>query len=161
MATYGATIPEWARRPARPADARPRVVIVGPCASGKSTLAAALAARGVDAQPLAQEHSEVPHLWALAEPDAVVFLAVSLATIRGRRAAPDWPAVFYRRQLQRLSQALAHATVYVDTDWRPPAGVLAVVQAGLCAAGTIGLKDLDAQPGSLNGWPAMGQPAWW
>ncbi|MCC6628836.1 MAG: hypothetical protein IT340_15705 [Chloroflexi bacterium] len=148
MAIDLATIPDWARRPvSRPAGHRPRVVLVGPCAGGKSTLAAALLGDGYDAVALAQEHSEVPHLWALSRPDALIYLAVTLAVIRQRRAAPNWPAAIYQRQLRRLTLALAHATVYIDTDRRQPAGVLAVARAGLLAAGVVVAKDLVADGG--------------
>ncbi|HEX5503007.1 MAG TPA: hypothetical protein VFW96_10315, partial [Thermomicrobiales bacterium] len=71
--------PAWARRPAVApsgwraggADARagPRVVVVGPCAAGKTTLVARLRARGHDAAVCAQEHSGVPYLWQLTRPD--------------------------------------------------------------------------------------------
>ncbi|MBP9503378.1 MAG: hypothetical protein KBF17_14555, partial [Candidatus Promineofilum sp.] len=40
-----------------------RVAVVGPCASGKSTLVAALRAAGYDARHPAQEHSFVKDMW--------------------------------------------------------------------------------------------------
>jgi len=91
-----------------------RVVVVGPCAAGKSTLAANLRARGVDAYCCAQEHSEIGNLWQHLEPDVVVALDVDLATVRARRGA-DWPEVIFRAQLRRLSAARAAARVVIDT----------------------------------------------
>jgi hypothetical protein len=136
--------PEWARRPAARAAAettgvgraRPaRLVIVGPCASGKSTLAAALTADGYDVQVCAQEHSETPYLWALPEPDHLLYLAVDLAGVRRRRADPEWPAAIHQRQLRRLLPALARCSIYLDTSSRGAAEVLAIARAALRAAG--------------------------
>lgn len=138
-------VPEWSRRErggrgeataralGRPSD-RPRIVLVGACASGKSTLVAALRDRGYDAHGCAQEHSAVPHLWALSEPDLLIYLSVGLAAIRRRRADPSWPAFIYVEQQQRLAHALAHCDLYIDTAPRDPAGVLAVALAGIAAA---------------------------
>jgi hypothetical protein len=134
----GSRVPEWARRPAarRDGDGRsPRLVLVGPCASGKSTLAAALAAEGYDARVCAQEHSEVPHLWALLEPDVVIYLAVDLAGVRRRRGNPAWPAAIYQQQQRRLLSALRGCTIYIDTSTRTAAEVLAVAHAALRAIG--------------------------
>lgn len=113
---------------------RPRIVLVGPCAAGKSTLADALQGRGYDAHGCAQEHSAVPHLWALSEPDLLIYLSVGLAAIRQRRADPSWPAFIYVEQQQRLAHALAHCDLYIDTAPRDPAGVLAVALVGIAAA---------------------------
>ena len=134
-------VPDWARReaairpePAATADGPGRrVTLVGPCAAGKSSLAAALRARGFDAHICAQEHSEVPHLWALSKPEVLVYLSVQLDAIRARRAAPSWPASIYAQQQRRLGHALAHCDVYVDTTRRDQAGVLAATLAGIMA----------------------------
>ena len=134
-------VPDWARREAaiRPAPAATaggpgrRVTLVGPCAAGKSSLAAALQAHGVDAHICAQEHSEVPHLWALSQPDVLVYLSVQLDAIRARRADPSWPASIYAQQQRRLGHALAHCDIYVDTTHRDQAGVLAATLAGIAA----------------------------
>jgi hypothetical protein len=126
-------IPDWARRPPPPRGPL-RVVLVGPCAAGKSTLAAALEPAGYEVHQCAQEHSEIPHLWALAEPDLLVYLSVDLPTIRQRRANPAWPASLYQRQLHRLEQALTACDVYIDTSRRAPDEVAALARAGLVAA---------------------------
>lgn len=136
----GSRVPEWARRPAAwrdGGDRSPRLVLVGPCASGKSTLAAALAADGYDVRVCAQEHSEVPHLWALLEPDVVIYLAVDLDGVRRRRGNPAWPAAIYHQQQRRLLSALGGCTIYIDTSTRTAAEVLAVARAALRAAGVV------------------------
>jgi deoxyadenosine/deoxycytidine kinase len=91
-----------------------RVVVVGPCASGKSTLAHRLRSHGYDAYVCAQEHSEISTLWRHLDPDAVIALDVDLATVRLRRGA-DWPEALFREQLRRLTAARAAADVTIDT----------------------------------------------
>jgi deoxyadenosine/deoxycytidine kinase len=93
---------------------RLRVVVVGPCASGKSTLAERLRADGYDAYVCAQEHSEISTLWQHLEPDAVIALDVDLDTVRRRRGA-EWPETIFREQLRRLSAARSVANVTIDT----------------------------------------------
>ena len=101
----------------RPNDRR--IVIVGPCASGKTTLADTLRARGLDASVCGQEHSDIPTLWNHTRPDIVIGLTVSLAALRERRGA-DWPDALYRRQLERLSNAFAIADLLIDTTTTGP-----------------------------------------
>ena len=115
-------IPAWARRAGvRPsgwqqgAAARPRVAIVGPCAAGKTTLVAALQQRGHDAHAVAQEHSGVPYLWQLSEPDLLIFLDVALAATAQRRENA-WPHDLYAAQQARLANARQHADLYLDTS---------------------------------------------
>ncbi|MCO5175432.1 MAG: hypothetical protein M9890_00405 [Thermomicrobiales bacterium] len=93
-----------------------RVAVVGRCASGKSTIAAALRDHGYDAWPVAQEHSIVSALWNARQPDALVLLDASLATVRKRRRNPDWPDWIYELQTARLANARASAHVVVNTD---------------------------------------------
>lgn len=93
-----------------------RVAIVGPCASGKSTLAEGLAARGIDAYAVGQEHSIIANLWSRRGPDRLILLDVSLDRLRARRASPTWPCWIYELQLERLSDARTHADLVVDTS---------------------------------------------
>lgn len=93
-----------------------RIAVVGTCASGKSSVAAALRARGHEAYSVAQEHSAIPRLWAHLSPDRVVYLAVGLDTLRLRRNDDSWPEWIYHLQLERLASAFQHADVVVDTD---------------------------------------------
>ncbi len=92
-----------------------RIVVVGPCASGKSTLVDNLRARGYDAIVCGQEHSEIPNLWQRSAPDVLVALTVDLETIRARRGE-DWPESIFRTQIERLEQAFSRATVMIDTS---------------------------------------------
>jgi len=93
---------------------RSRVVVVGPCASGKSTLVTRLVAAGVDARVSGQEHSAVRDLWKRLEPDFLVALDVDLDTIRERRT-PTWPEQIYRTQRLRLKGAFDAADIVIDT----------------------------------------------
>lgn len=99
-----------------PKSTRPRrrVVVVGPCASGKTTLVKRLMGNGIDAYVCAQEHSEIARLWNHLDPDVVVALDVDLETIRLRRGE-DWPDTIYQAQIRRLRQAREHAEVIIDT----------------------------------------------
>ncbi|MCS7051561.1 MAG: AAA family ATPase [Thermomicrobium sp.] len=92
-----------------------RVVLVGPCGAGKSTIAAALARRGIEAIVVGQEHSIVRDLWRRPGPDLLVFLDASLETVRARRGQ-DWPEWLYRTEQERLAEARAHADLIVDTS---------------------------------------------
>jgi deoxyadenosine/deoxycytidine kinase len=92
-----------------------RIVVVGPCASGKSTLVANLSDRGFDAYVCAQEHSAVPRLYLHQHPDIVVFLDVELEDIRQRRS-PAWSAAIYEQQQIRLYVARSEADILVNTS---------------------------------------------
>jgi hypothetical protein len=92
----------------------PRVAVVGPCASGKSTLVAALRERGFDAVVIGQEHSIVHRLWARGAPDVLIALTVDIETIR-RRRDPGWSAELLRTQQQRLAEAYAEADLILDS----------------------------------------------
>jgi hypothetical protein len=90
------------------------IVVVGPCASGKTTLVRGLQSRGYRAMVSGQEHSEIPTLWRRTEPDVTIGLNVDLATIRRRRSA-GWSESIYRRQQERLRNAFACAAIVLDT----------------------------------------------
>lgn len=130
--------PRWFRdrTPERPNDDAgpaegPLVVVVGPCAAGKSTLAAGLRRLGFRAMVSGQEHSDIPTLWQRADPDVVVALDVDLATIRRRRDDEGWPAWLYALQRERLLQAERAAAIQIDTTTNDADGVLAAVAAFL------------------------------
>jgi hypothetical protein len=114
------------------------VVVVGPCASGKSTLVRSLRRLGIDAVACGQEHSEIPSLWRHTDPDLVIALDVDLRTIR-RRRGDDWPEFLLEAQRRRLADAVAHASVVVDTsDLDPDELVRRVV--GALDVGSSGLR---------------------
>jgi thymidylate kinase len=93
-----------------------RVALVGPCTSGKSTLAAALRAAGYEARCPAQEHSYVPAMWQiLVKPDVLIYLDVTIEHARQRRQI-SWGAERLAEQAERLAHARQHADLYILTD---------------------------------------------
>jgi GTPase SAR1 family protein len=101
-----------------------KIGVVGPCASGKTTLTAGLNQHGFDARPIAQEHSYVPAMWQrLTNPDILIYLTVSYPLTIERRKL-DWTEVEYAEQLHRLRHAREHANLNIDTDHQTPEGVL-------------------------------------
>lgn len=107
------------------------VVVVGPCASGKTTLVSGLRSRGYDAMVCGQEHSEIAMLWRHSEPDVVIALAVDLPTVRQRRGAA-WPEAIYVEQQRRLAAAVAAADLVLDTSRLDREETLASAVALLC-----------------------------
>ncbi len=96
---------------------RIRVGIVGPCVSGKSTLAQALNAAGYDAHAISQEHSYVPYMWQrITGPDVLVYLDVDYAAAKARRPRIDWGPERLVEQANRLAHARAHCDLYLDTS---------------------------------------------
>lgn len=91
-----------------------RIVVVGPCASGKSTLARALTDAGYDAKVCGQEHSGVRDLWRRLNGDVLVALDLDIATLRARRGE-SWPAELLARQHERLAGAYAAADLVLDS----------------------------------------------
>jgi deoxyadenosine/deoxycytidine kinase len=67
----------------------PRIALVGPCSSGKSTLGSVLKQMGYEVRQVAQEHSYVPNMWQrISQPDILIYLDVDYATMRARRPPP-------------------------------------------------------------------------
>ena len=94
----------------------PLIGVVGPCASGKSTLIEKLTSIGISARHIAQEHSYVQDMWdRLTHPDLLVFLDVSYEVSKQRRKL-DWSEADYLEQRRRLAHAREHAAIYIDTD---------------------------------------------
>lgn len=98
-----------------PTDDRRRIVVVGPCASGKSTLVAALRARGYDARVSGQEHSAIASLWQMSAPDVLIALDAGIAAVRARRD-DHWPEWLHDLQTDRLRQTAEAADVRIDTS---------------------------------------------
>ncbi len=114
---------------------RPEIAIVGPCASGKSTLAELLRQQGYHARQVVQEHSYVPDMWQIfGGPDLLIFLDASFNTC-SRRKPLDWRESDYREQRNRLTHARQHCDVYIQTDTLNPEEVLA-----------IALRAIETQP---------------
>lgn len=102
------------------------ILVVGVCASGKSTLVKLLSQSGYSAYHVTQEHSGIPKLWRRRNPDLVVFLSASLSSIRERRRIA-WGDETFRTQQLRLQDARHHADLVIDTDPLSPQQVLARV----------------------------------
>jgi GTPase SAR1 family protein len=103
------------------------VVIVGPCAVGKSTLQQELTHRGVPARCVAQEHSTVPTLFRRRPQAGLVFLTATWATVHARRPLSTGRAQ-YLHELVILRTARAEAGLVVHTDSRTPPEVADVVE---------------------------------
>jgi len=100
------------------------IAIVGPCASGKSTLARGLAERGIRARQVAQEHSFVPEMWqVIAQPDFLIYLDASFQTCCLRKEL-NWRQPDYEEQLLRLAHAKDNCDILVQTDGHSEASVL-------------------------------------
>jgi cytidylate kinase len=101
--------------------------VVGPCASGKSTLIAGLTRLGYRTRHIAQEHSYVKDMWQrLTNPDLLVFLDAAYLTTC-QRSQLDWTEEDWREQQHRLSHARENADLYLDTDKLSAEEVLAKV----------------------------------
>jgi hypothetical protein len=106
-----------------------RIKVVGPCASGKSALAARLRELGYDAHSAAQDHSYVPDMWQrLNPPDVLIYLDVTLEAARQRgRIGTGWDQNYLDVQHHRLRHARAHCDLYLPTDNLNEESVLAKV----------------------------------
>jgi deoxyadenosine/deoxycytidine kinase len=118
-------------RPLRSPAPTGGIVIVGPCAAGKTTLARGLQAHGLPARQIAQEHSYVPDMWLrLSRPDILVFLDASYERCTQRKAL-NWTLAEYQEQHRRLAHAREHCHIYIDSDDLTPEEVLAAAIKGL------------------------------
>jgi GTPase SAR1 family protein len=101
-------------------DARSRqnIVVVGPCAAGKTTLVNGLIERGfTSARLVAQEHSGVRHLWLWrGRPNVLIYLDVQAATMNRRQGRTDWTEGVRAEQIARLAGARRACDLYLPTD---------------------------------------------
>jgi shikimate kinase len=94
-----------------------RIALVGPCASGKSTLAKHLKAAGYSVRQPTQEHSHVPYLWRhLSQPDVLIYLDVNYEAYLKRRPHQPHGTAYHEEQHRRLADALEHCNLYIDTS---------------------------------------------
>jgi hypothetical protein len=110
-----------------------RIKLVGPCASGKSVVAASLRELGYDAVSAAQDHSYVPNMWQrLNPPDLLIYLDVTLRSARERgRKGMGWNQAYLDEQHWRLRHARAHCDFYLPTGDLTEEQVLAEILAFL------------------------------
>ncbi len=113
-----------------------RVVLVGICGSGKTTLARGLRALGYEVKECGQEHSEVPYMWqVLSRPDVLIYLDAS-EDVTYRRGERHYVAGYVGEERRRLAHARAHCDLYVMTDELSEAEVLERVSAFLASRRT-------------------------
>jgi len=106
-----------------------RVALVGPCSSGKTTLADALKQDGYEVRQVAQEHSYVPNMWQrISKPDVLIYLDVDYEAIQARRPYSDSGPQRLAEQQQRLQHAYQHCDLYLDTSPLTPTEVEAQVR---------------------------------
>ena len=101
-----------------------RIVIVGPCGAGKSTLAEGLTDRHIPARQITQEHSFVPNMWKLlSKPDILIYLDASFEACNQRKQL-DWGPKDHAEQIRRLAHARQHCDIYLPTDGLNPEEIL-------------------------------------
>lgn len=100
-----------------------RIVIVGPCASGKSMLAEALREQGYNAHAAAQEHSYVKTMWQMTRPSHLIYLDVDLPNIKQRRKV-SWGQDYLSEENERLAHARENADLIISTNDREPKQVV-------------------------------------
>jgi shikimate kinase len=94
----------------------PRIAVVGPCGSGKSTLVQHLKQQGYQIRAVSQEHSYVPDMWQrIAPTDILIYLDATLETIITRRQI-QWGQSRLDALQARLQHARLHADLYLPTD---------------------------------------------
>lgn len=100
-----------------PASKPLRLAVVGPCASGKTTLVEALKAMGYAVRQPAQEHSYVPDMWQrLSKPDLLIYLDVDDTACRQRRPYLGGGLQRLDVQRHRLRHARQYCDFYLDTS---------------------------------------------
>jgi hypothetical protein len=99
------------------------IVIVGPCASGKSTLRAGLQAQGfTQVRVVAQEHSGVRDLWKLrGYPEVLIYLDARAETANARQGRSDWTPAAHAEQSRVCSTPAPPAISALPTDDLSPA----------------------------------------
>jgi len=101
--------------------------VVGPCASGKSTLVSALRALDYQVRHIAQEHSYVRDMWRqIGKPDFLIYIDVSYE-VSTQRAGTSWAENIFNNQVHRLKHARQHADLYINSDNLNPRQVLDIV----------------------------------
>ena len=105
-----------------------RIVVVGPCGAGKTTLVESLTVLGCEARECVQEHSHVADMWQrISRPDVLIYLGISLVTVQQRKPTHTWTQSMLDEQLRRVAHAKANSDLIVTTDGLTPQEVLLTV----------------------------------
>ncbi|NHZ72544.1 MAG: hypothetical protein GWP17_05630, partial [Aquificales bacterium] len=93
------------------------IALVGPCASGKSTLGSVLGAAGYGVKQPVQEHSHVQNMWQRrTKPDVLIYLDLDFDNLLRRRPKNHGGPKRLAEQHQRLTHAYEHCDLYLDTS---------------------------------------------
>jgi guanylate kinase len=123
----------------RDRESGPQIVVVGPCAAGKTTLVNNLRPKGYTIKSCVQEHSFTPDLWRrFSKADVLIFLDAQLTTIVARQNRSDWTQRRLDAQRRRLSHAREHCDYYLQTDNLTREEVADAVEAYLIGRGIRG-----------------------
>ncbi|MEX1248793.1 MAG: hypothetical protein WEA61_09965 [Anaerolineales bacterium] len=102
---------------------RPRIGVVGPCKSGKSTLVRGLQKAAYEATQIAQEHSFAPRMWQqTGKPTVLIYLHCEYEATVTRGLS--WMRHEYEDQQPRLTHARKNADLEINTDSDSPESVL-------------------------------------
>jgi shikimate kinase len=101
------------------------IALVGPCASGKSTLGDALREIGYYVRQPSQEHSHVADMWQRrTKPDVLIYLDLDFESLKQRRPKTHGGPSRLAEQHQRLTHAYQHCDLYIDTSDLTPGDIL-------------------------------------
>ena len=118
------TVAFYAQRVVTRTTSGPLIAVVGPCASGKTSLVRELRSRGYNVRELAQEHSLVPDMWRrFTHAKLLVYLDVSPSVAcqrRGMASPPRW----WSKVPRRLWLARREADLCILTDSLTPRQIL-------------------------------------
>lgn len=112
----------------------PLIVVVGVCASGKTTLSSGLKQLGYNVRSFAQEHSVSGRMWQRLKPDFLIVLDCEYETIKQRKQI-SWGVDRYQKQKELLANARKHASLLVKTDGFSPDGLVDHVHTKLTKLG--------------------------
>ncbi len=106
--------------------------IVGPCSSGKTTLAKRLREADYTVKEIMQEHAAAPDMWQrITDPDVLIYLDVDPAEAAEREGL-ERPSSWWRAEREvRLAHARQHCDLYIDTTGLRPREVYARARAFL------------------------------
>lgn len=93
----------------------PLIVVVGVCASGKTTLLIGLRELGYRVRSFAQEHSVSSTTWRRLKPDFLILLNCRFKTVQARKRI-SWGPARLLEQNTLLADARQSADLIVETD---------------------------------------------